>query len=69
MVALLEYVMENKDEDIRTMIPQLSKIIFLLREICLPEDIILQPDLTPGMTPTPGAPPAMEEEDNNDDEM
>ena len=52
MVALLEWVIENQDTNVKSMIAQLDKIIFLLREICPPDEIIIMPDMmTPGMMP------------------
>lgn len=53
MVALLEYVMENDDANIRTMVPQLEKIISLLREICPPNEMMMMMSTPGGMTPTP----------------
>ena len=41
MVALLEWIAETQDANIKIMIPQLEKIIFLLREVCPPDDEIM----------------------------
>ena len=46
MVALLEWILESQDDNIKIMVPQLEKIIFLLRDICPPDDsdIVMQDD-------------------------
>ena len=53
------------------MITQLDEIIFLLREICPPDEIIIMPDMmTPGMMPdmmTPGMMPVKSIEQLQDD--
>ena len=72
MVALLEWLLESStlDPSVKVMVPQLEKIIFLLREICPPDDDIdiLMVDVddtqqhpaatAAGPTPTPNGPPS-----------
>ena len=64
MVALLEWIAETQDANIKIMIPQLEKIIFLLREVCPPDDeimvmqeeqdLLVMGDTATGVGATPG---------------
>ena len=85
MVALLEWLLESNstlDPSVKVMVPQLEKIIFLLREICPPDDdvdILIDADDTQqhpavtttatGVTPTPNGPPSSKNNHTQDQSM